>query len=67
MAQAEVIELETETQKAVRYKSEMIVVLEPLLQLMDRAKRDGLLIEFQLGVDHYGRAHVCSSAIVKRF
>jgi hypothetical protein len=67
MAEAEIIPLETEKQKAERYKIEVAEALRPVLALMDEAKKDGLLIEFQLGIDSYGRAAVSNAAVVKRY
>ena len=64
---AEVVHLESEPARAERYTAQMTEALKPVLALMDDAKQHGLLIEFQLGMDAYGRAVIASSAVVKRY
>lgn len=67
MADADVIQLETEAVRAERFKAEMAIALKPALALIDEAKRHGLLIEFHIGLDAYGRAIVGSCGVVKRY
>ena len=64
---AELVTLETEKDRAERYKTAIVGALRPALDLIDEAKRHGLLIEFQLGLDPYGRAVVNNCAVVKRY
>jgi hypothetical protein len=64
---AEVLHLETERDKAERYKAQIREALGPVVELMDEMRRDGFLAHWELGVDPYGRSRIVDVAVIKRY
>lgn len=64
---AEVLHLETERDKAERYKAQIREALGPVVELMDEMRRDGLLVQWDIGCDAYGRTRVADVAVIKRY
>lgn len=67
-ARPRVVELpsvETDQQKADRFKAEMKPIAEALAALMTAAERDGMRIEFSINRDAFGRQVVQSVSVVK--
>lgn len=64
---AEVHQLETEHDKAERYKTKIREALGPVVEIMDEMRRDGLLVQWELGFDPYGRSRIVDVAVIKRY
>ncbi len=45
----------TDTQKAEAYRAEMTEALKPVLDILNRARNDGLIIGWAIGADQFGR------------
>lgn len=57
--------LRTDAQKAADYRTELMPVLEQAAAIMTRARRDGLAVGFNLGVDGSNRTVVQNFDITK--
>jgi hypothetical protein len=65
---AEVVSVgKSEAEKAADYKKRALEMLEPFLRLRDEAMRDGLTINFSVGLDNYGRNQALDLHVAKRF
>lgn len=62
-----IVRLDSEHAKAERFKARIPEALLPVLALINEAKAHGLLIEFHIGDDAYGRAIVECCHVVKRY
>lgn len=61
-----IAERETDTQKAERIKARIRTALIPVLEVIDESAREGFLVEWQLGRDHYGRQVILNLYLLKK-
>ena len=57
--------VETDIEKARKYRERMAEVLLPVLQIMTEARRDGITISFNLSVDAMGKAFIGGLTTIK--
>jgi hypothetical protein len=55
----------SDQEKADAYRAETLAILKQFCAIRDRAKRDGLVIAFNVADDQYGRASVQHISIVR--
>lgn len=60
-------EIKPEAERAAEYKGQLQEALIPVLAVIHAAQRDGLIMEFQLQPDAYGRLAIQTIAAVKRY
>jgi hypothetical protein len=56
---------QSDADKAAAYRAEIIPLLERVVEVVARAKKDGLTIGFNISPDQYGRPKVQAIDIVK--
>ncbi len=62
---ANVETLRTEAQKAADYRAEIMPILDQACEIISRARKEGLIIGFNISPDQYGRSRVAEITIVK--
>lgn len=45
----------TDAQRAEEYRAELLPLLQQVCEVLDRSRRDGLVVSFSLAPDQYGR------------
>lgn len=45
----------TDIQRAEEYRAELLPLLQKVCEVLDRSRRDGLVVSFNLTPDQYGR------------
>lgn len=55
----------TDAQNAQAIRDGLSPLLKQVCELFDRARRDGLVVNFSLGTDPYGRSQVQNLTVVK--
>lgn len=48
----------TDIQKADAYRKELAAALLPVCEILDRSRKDGLVIQYNIAPDEYGRVRV---------
>lgn len=62
---SEITELRTDAIKAEEYRRELVPLLDKACDVFNRARNEGLIVSFQIGLDQYGRSVVQGIGIVK--
>jgi len=63
-----VLRLETDADKAARHKQALADVLGPVVAACEAARRDGFLVEYQVGLNQFGvYALTIPPCLVKRY
>lgn len=60
-----VTEFRTDAQKAASYRVEIAAYLAQVCEVLNRARRDDLVVSFQIGPDQYGQSNVQNIGVVK--
>ena len=58
-------ELGTDAQKAAAYRIELAAHLALVCNVLNRARKDDLVVSFQIGPDQYGQSSVQNIGVVK--
>ena len=58
-------QVETDIAKAERYRNSLRTPLTTVASFINEAQKDGLLINFQIGRDQFGRAYVQDISVVR--
>lgn len=65
---ADIVKMETEAEKAARHKQALNDVLGPVVAACEAARRDGFLVEYQVGLNQFGvYALTVQPCLVKRY
>lgn len=57
--------LRTESVKAQEIRAAITPLLDDLCEIINQARREGLIVGFQIGMDQYGRSRPQDISIVK--
>ena len=57
----------SDAELAATHRSAVVEALKPVMEAIDRAKADGFVINFALGVDFLGQASISTLTIAKLF
>lgn len=49
---------QTDAEKAEKYRKELTESLKPVIEILERAKRDGLVVQWNIAADEFGRIRV---------
>ncbi len=60
-----IAEFRTDAEKAAAYRIEVAAHLAVVCEVLNRARKDGLVVSFQIGPDPYGNSSVQSIGVVK--
>lgn len=55
----------TDAEKAAGYRAELMPLFDQLCVVLNRAKADGLIINFNVGADQYGRIKLQATDVLK--
>lgn len=58
---------QTEKERAAEITAMVAGLMRPMLDLMDQAAREGFKVQWQMGLDMYGRHQLIDLHLIKRF